>query len=346
MSPAVLALLLGAQAPAVDLDHFLREYIGLDASEIRDARAGRVVAKRLPSSDAREIAVFGIAKVSFPARFYREQFRDIERLKKNRSVPQVGRFGSPPSLRDLAGLSLPREDLEDLRKCRLHDCDLRLSADAIRAFHERIDWEQANALEEAEALFKEMLVDRARTYRQGGSRALEVYDDKQDVVPLREDFEAILSASSYLLDYVPELADMMRDYPQHELDGAEDFLYWSLEDIGLKPILSLTHAILYSWRHSGNEEELIIASKQLYASHYFDSSLGISALLEEEPSDAEPGRYLVYLNRTRSLDLGGFFGGMKRSLVAGKVLEGMEQNLVYVRARLEAFYRASESARR
>lgn len=342
MSSALFTLFLWAQSPVVDLDHFLGEYIGLDESEIQDVREGRIVAKPLPSSDGREIAVFGIAKVDFTAEFYREQFHDIERLKKNRSVPEVGRFGEPPALSDLDGLSVPQEDLEDLRRCRVDDCSLRLSAESIRQFRERIDWSSPDALDEAERLFKEMLVDRARAYLRGGSEALEAYDDKEDVVPLRKDFQAILQASSYLLDYVPELAEMLRHYPESKLDGTADFLYWSKEDIGLKPVISVTHAILYSWRHGPGEEELIIASKQLYASHYFDSSLGITAVLEVEEGTEEPNRYLVYLNRTRSLDLGGFFGGLKRSLVAGKVLDGLETNLLYTRARLEAFFRASQ----
>jgi hypothetical protein len=341
LSSTLLALLLWAQAPVVDLDHFLGQYIGLENDEIRDVRNGRIVAKRLPSSDGREIAVFGIAKVSFTADFYRSQFRHIETLKKNRAVPEVGRFGEPPTLSDLGGLHVPQKDLEDLRRCRPEDCDLRLSADAIRRFREGIDWESDDALDDAEVLFRQMLVERARAYRRGGSTALEAYDDKDDVVPLRDDFEAILSASAYLLDYVPELVEMMRRYPDSKLDGAEDFLYWSREDIGLKPVISVTHAILYSWRHGEGEEELIIASKQLYASHYFDSSLGLTAVLEVEDEGPETSRYLVYLNRTRSLDLGGFFGGVKRSLVAGKVLDGLKTNLLYTRARLQAIYRAS-----
>jgi len=335
-------MLLWAQAPVVDLDHFLGKYIGLDAREIRDVREGRIVTKRLPSSDGREIAVFGIAKVAFTAEFFRSRFRNIETFKKNRAVPEVGRFGEPPTMHDLDGLSVPRKDLSDLRRCRAEDCDLRLSSEAIRRFEERIDWASADALDEAELLFKEMLVERALAYQRGGSQALGAYDDKDDVMPLRADFETILSASAYLLNYVPELAGMLRDYPVTKLEGAEDFLYWSKEDIGLKPVISLTHAILDSWRHSEGEEELIIASKQVYASHYFDSSLGLTAVLEVEEEGSEPSRYLVYLNRSRSLSLGGFFGGMKRSLVAGKVMDGLKTNLLYTRARLQAIYRASQ----
>lgn len=339
-SVLLLAAALSTQAPIIDLDHFLGSYIDLDEDEIRSVREGRIVVKLLPSSDGREIAVFGIARVTFTAEFLRSQFRNIETFKKSHAVPEVGRFGEPPALHDLDGLSVPREDLEDLRRCRVGDCKLRLSSESIQEIRESIDWAQPDALDHAERLFKETLVRRALAYRQGGSRALAAYDDKDDVVPLRRDFEAILKASSYLLDYVPELVGMMDRYPETRLDRTEDFLYWSREDIGLKPVISLTHAILYSWSHGDGEEELIIASKQLYASHYFDSSLGLTALLEVEEGASAPERYLVYLNRSRSLDLGGFFGGLKRSVVSGRVLDGLRTNLLYTRARLEAIDRA------
>lgn len=342
MASLLLTAVLTAQAPTIDLPHFLGAYLELDEKEIRDALGGRIVTKLLPSGDGREVAVFGIAKVAFPASFLEAQFREIETFKKSHAVPEVGRFGEPPSVSDLSGLTLPREDLADLRDCRVGDCKVRLTSTYIERLRSEVDWSRDDAPARAEALFKEMLVERARAYREGGTAALEAYQDKENVVPLRRDFGAILSDSSYLLDYVPELADYLERFPEVRLSGASDLFYWSKEEFGLKPVVNLTRSVLYRWRHSGGEEELIIASKQLYASHYFDSSLGLTALLEVEP-DGEAGdgpeRYLVYLNRSRSLDLGGFFGGLKRSVVGGKVLDGLRKNLLQTRARLEAIHR-------
>jgi len=349
LSLAIFALFLSSQAPVIDLDHFLGSYIGLGSDEIRAVREGRIVAKLLPSSDNREIAAFGIAKVAFPAEFFRDQFRNIDTFKRSYSVPEVGRFGDPPHPGDLEALSVPREDIEDLRRCRPGDCKVRLSSDFIARLHQAVDWTLPDAPELAETFFKEMLVQRAVVYRRGGSRELEAYDDKEDVIPLRRDFEAILKASAYLLDYVPELADFLHNYPDDPDDGleeAESFLYWSKEDFGLKPVISLTHAVLYFWHHGEDEEELIVASKQVYASHYFDSSLGLTAVLEVEEGKEEPDRYLVYLNRSRSLDLGGFFGRVKRSVVAGRVRDGLTTNLLHTRARLDAIYRGTRRGSR
>lgn len=338
MSSLVAVLSLLAQAPVIDLDHFLGRHIGLDAVSIQAVKNGSIVTKRLPSDDGREIAVFGIARVAFPAEFLSSRFRNIELFKKSYAVPEVGRFGETPSLSDLAGLSVPRKDLEDLERCRIGACKLRLSSHYIQRFRDEVDWSHDDRLQQAELLFKEMLVERALVYQRGGSRALAAYEDKDAAVSLRQDFESILEASSYLLDYVPELASYLREYPNSKLEGTESILYWSKEDFGMKPVISVTHSVLYRWRH-GDEEELIIASKQVYASHYFDSSLGLTALLEVEEEGQSPARYLVYLNRSRSLDLGCFFGGLKRSIVSGKIVDGLEMNLLYTRARLQAIYR-------
>lgn len=80
----------------------------------------------------------------------------------------------------------------------------------------------------------------------------------------------------------------------------------------------------------------MIASKQIYASHYFDASLGLTFLLG---SDKAPIVYVMYLNRSRSDALRGGFSGLKRAIVESKMLQGMEENIKAMRQRLESLYK-------
>ncbi len=51
-----------------------------------------------------------------------------------------------------------------------------------------------------------------------------------------------------------------------------------------------------------------------------------------------PKTYLMYLNRTRANSLGGSFNGIKHHIIAGKMRDGLQQNLEAVRARLQGEY--------
>ena len=110
-----------------------------------------------------------------------------------------------------------------------------------------------------------------------------------------------------------------------------EFLYWSTESFGLKPVASITHVFIYV-----QPGRVVTASKQLYASHYFDASLGLAAALEDRSDPSTPGMFLVYLNRSRIDLLGGFFGGLRRAILRGRLRDGMRKNLAEVIRELES----------
>jgi len=110
-----------------------------------------------------------------------------------------------------------------------------------------------------------------------------------------------------------------------------EFLYWSTESFGLKPVASITHVFIYV-----QPGRVVTASKQLYASHYFDASLGLAAALEDRSDPSTPGMFLVYLNRSRIDLLGGFFGDLRRAILRGRLRDGMRKNLAEVIRELES----------
>ena len=58
-----------------------------------------------------------------------------------------------------------------------------------------------------------------------------------------------------------------------------------------------------------------VGSKQIYAMHYYDASLGLTLLV---PDPTEAATYVVYLNRSRIDLFDGLFGGVVRRIVAGR----------------------------
>ena len=101
-----------------------------------------------------------------------------------------------------------------------------------------------------------------------------------------------------------------------------------LKDFGLKPTVMITHAVGYRPEDTG---DAVIAWKQIYASHYFNGGLSITTYAKD--GDAS---YLVQLDRVRADSLGGMFGGVKRSKMAGAMKDDLHKFLQETRKSLQA----------
>jgi hypothetical protein len=55
-----------------------------------------------------------------------------------------------------------------------------------------------------------------------------------------------------------------------------------------------------------------------------------------DAEEAKPGMYLVYLNRSRIDLLGGFFGGLRRAILRGRLRDGVKKNVAEVARKLES----------
>ena len=288
-----------------------------------------------------EVAAFGMVSVQVPVEYFVERLRDIESFKRSPEVVEIGRFASSPRLEDLERLTIDPVDLAALERCRVGDCELKLTSEMI----ENIRREEPKDSVRIAALYRRMLVDYVRSYLKAGNAALATYHDKKSALRLGDEFRSLLEASPYLKEYVPDFRKHLEQFAEARLPDAEDFIYWSKEKFGLKPVVSITHVTIHR-PPRGDPWPILVASKQIYASHYFTSSLGLAAFFESPGSSSGCRAYLMYLNRSRA-DLlgGGMLGALKRAIVKRRVRSGLEKNLQLTRERLERDYRlAARSA--
>ncbi|MGE5816562.1 MAG: hypothetical protein ACM37Z_00960, partial [Deltaproteobacteria bacterium] len=281
-----------------------------------------------------EVAVFGVVLVKAPPDFFVERFRDIESYKKGTSVPLVKKFSAPPQLEDLDQLKVDKEDFDALKHCSIGNCDVKLSSAAIDRLRKEIDWNAPDAPEKVDKLARMSLLTYVKDYLAGGNLALSEYNDKKKPLRIVDQFDAILMASPYIYEYAPEFYVYLREYPGKLLDDAEDFIYWSKEKFGLKPVISVTHVSIYRRPGTGHT---LIASKQIYASHYFEASLGLTAVVVAQSE--EPNFYLLYLNRSRSDALHGGFSGLARGQVKRSARSGLRENMERIKLLIEKDYR-------
>jgi hypothetical protein len=306
--------------------------LGFSEGQLVLARNGRIVVRMLPTPDAREVAVAGVTRIAVTKEQFFEQYRAVERFKQHEAVLQLGRFSQPPQVSDMERLTFNPDMLADLRSCRPGRCKVKLPADWMARFREKVDWSSRTARSDAQALFRSILTAYAADYQANGAAALVEYRDKDAPVRLGEESTALIQRSPCLSAISPDFVRYLIAFPRVSLPVADSFIYRSQEDFGLKPVVSLTHVSVY--QDPAHPSVAVGASRQIYATHYFEASLGLTFAFDDGDA-ARPGIYLVYVNRTRADALKGSFGVVRRSVVYGRTKDGVEETLAALKRRLE-----------
>jgi hypothetical protein len=291
-------------------------------SELTALDQGETVVKLLPAQNKREIAMSGMVRLQVPAQMFLDSFRDNMTSKNNPAILEIGSFKDSPSLEDFQGLTIEERDIDDLRQCVRGDCQVKLSALMIERLQREVDWNAPDYRTQVTQLLKQMLVDYVHDYLARGNAALIAYDDKPGTV---------LAASSY--DPLAGTKQVGKNSSTSELALVQNALVWSKIKFGLKPVIAINHIMIYK-RAAQVGAEILVVSKQIYASHYFDASLALTAFLNV--SAPTPKSYLFYENRSRVDGLEGPFGKIKRGFIVQKAMGNLEGILVHSQKTLNA----------
>ena len=312
------------QTSFAEFQKILQEKANFEQTDFAALQFSQPIVRLAPVSDKREVAVSGVINISAGADEFLKSYRDSMRRKSNAAILEIGGFSKEPALTDLQDLTIDPGDIEDLKECVIGDCDVKLSAAMIERFRKEIDWESPDYQLKATNLFKQMLLEYVRDYRTRGEAALIEYNDKRDLVSLATGQRALAAASGYIND---ALADQ-----KSELRLVEDAIVWSKIKFGLKPVLAINHITIYR-RDRDVGPQVFIASKQIYANHYFNASHALTAFVSVPGAAA--AAYLVYENRSLADGLQGPFSRIKREVVEKKAVEGLRSILQHSKSSLE-----------
>lgn len=307
---------------------FLTPGISIDSADRGRLDAGKAVVKVLPSAN-RDLAVVAAMRINAPPDRLIAWTSEIAALQRGRYMPLVSRFSDPPRIEDLDALTLDDDDLSDLRSCRPGDCGIKLSVGEMTRLQQHVTgaphWELSVQHE-----FRRVVFDRVQAYRASGDFGLPpYYDDEVPVVPDVE-FASLMDELGLIPAHPRGLAEYLQLYPRLDYpDVVESFLYWATETLGVRPITSVTHVTLLRSDAPGWPPAVVV-SKQVFATHYRDGSLSISAI-----TGAGAGQYLVYANRSHVDVLQGLFGGLVRRIIERRVRDEAPAVLNTLRVRLE-----------
>ncbi len=313
-----------AQTSATDFQRILHDKAALEAADFAALEQGQTVVKLVPITDKREVAVSGLVSLSTsPDQFLRSYLDGLTR-QNNQTILEAGRFGSAPAVADLQQLTVEPSDIEDLKQCVVGDCEIKLSANMIERFRREVDWQSPDYQIKAAELLKQMLVEYVGDYLKRGSAALIEYNDKRDGIRLADEDQALITAPGYL-------TDLLRN-SQSAMHLVQEAIVWSKIKFGLKPVLVINHIKVYrDAREFG--PQVLVASKQIYANHYFNSSLALTGFVTV--AGATPAAYLVYENRSRTDGLQGAFSKFKRRVIENKAVDGLRSILEHTRLSLD-----------
>jgi len=313
---------------------FLAEEARATPSEREALLAGSPLVKLLDADPTKEVSVLGAVWVNAPRGMYIEQMKHIEQFERGSAFRVTKRISEPPNADDFAALTITDQDFEDLKDCKLGECVLKLDEDGLQTLRAEVDWRKPTAKADVIALFRRLALQYVNGYREGGNARLGVHRDKERPTFVANEFRSMIDRLPRLAAELPDITRYLLEYPNATLANSTDFLYWQETQFGLRPTVRISHLVIQE-----RPDQAVVASKMLYASHYFWTALELRVLLPDPGRG--PGFWLVTVNRSRSDGLSGFTGRVIRGRVRSAVEDGMRAALTATKKRLESLDQSS-----
>ena len=313
----------------------LADYGGL-AEEIFSGIKNDVIVEEAPvGNPAREIAIIAVLRMGVPKTFLMKQLHVSGVILLNNNAKRFGVFGNPPNSQDMIRFQFPKSDLDVMPGCKIGDCKIKLPGRAIQALEE-FDWSNKNSSEKINMHFRQGITAYAERYLKRGHTGLLTYADKKEPQPLTSAFKTIFSQFSYIHAYAPEFYRYLNHFPEDTLENTESYLYWSLDEFGLRPVTEITHVMIY---HSPSLKATLLAGKQIYASHYFGARFKFCVVISDNEGTDTPGVFLIWLDHSLFDQK---LGRVNRSFLSRTARKDVQARLRSMRSLLEAKFRTKE----
>lgn len=286
---------------------------------------GEAIGRVVKAKDDGDIGLFGAVRLPQSKEAFLVWYRS-EGFKQSEMIEAAGIFHNPAVPGDLDRFRFEPGELRKLQACKPGLCVSKLTDAEIAALGKDVNWAASDAVEQAAGLMRVLTADYVSGYQARGNAALGSYLDKGRPVDIWAAARTLASNFASLRELYPDLFERIEGKTRPG-GGEDDFIYWSRENygFGFKPTLSISHVIVRRAPHV-----VVIASKQLRASHYQDGSLGFT-IVADCPGG---GSYLAYASRSRFDLLRS--GGWKRAIAERRLPALTKREMERMRTRLAA----------
>jgi hypothetical protein len=318
----------GPSALPAPLDSYIKTYAKLTPEQQKQLLAGEPVTQLLEADPHSEVSIFGAVWINAPISRYVAAVKDIEQFEKGANFLVTKKISSPPRLEDFDKLTLPDDDVKDLKTCKVGDCEVKLSEDALTRIQKETDWSKPTSKADVERSIRKLALEYVNGYLEGGNAKLAEYRDSKRPTFVAKEFASMVDRMPSLTEYLPDLKRYLLEYPKVTLPNSESFLYWQDAKFGLKPTIRLNHFTI-----AEQPTHVDIVSKMLYSSHYFWTAIELRILIPDPARG--PGFWFANVNRSRSDGLSGFTGSLVRGKARGGAEKGMQAALTSTKAKME-----------
>jgi len=331
---------LAQQLPPT-LRQALAHHLSATQRQLKIVEGGGIVTYIVDTNSREDITLVGITRIWAPPTAFVAEYKNIARFEASSNVTATVKFSRPPQLSDLNKLNLSRQDADELKLCKPGSCGFKLGDSDIQRFRSSVNWTAPDYTDQATGSFRRFWLDYVIRYQESGNRALLVYHDTPQYSGIVDGLSDFLQSASMLPQFSQDLADWLLSYPQSAKLPSDEFLYWQSGAFGLKPVYRIAHVGVQRTTADFGDA-FVIASKMLYASHYFRSALEIRFVIPGQDQKVGGMHYLVTVQRSRVDGMGGFRGRIFRLVATQRARRALEAHLTEVKRKVETGFNAKK----
>jgi hypothetical protein len=341
LSPALLFCILYSAMTTLSaqtLPPRLRETLvaGLKASDeaLRTLEGGGVAAYAIDTGSPSRIKLVGVIRIWATPEAFVKNYRNIDAFESVPGVSVSRKLHVPPMVGDLDGIVLSAAETAELKACKPGNCAFKMDDDGLKQVRETVKWGAPDEAAEVSAAIRRLWLEKLKTYMAKGNAGLPVYHDSPDYSSVEESLNELLADSGALHEYAPQLNEYLLKYPRSRNRRTENFFYWQSGDFGLKTVHRVSHVAIQRTA-AKHGDAFVIASKMLFANHYFRSGLEFRYLIPGQDQKAGGMLYLVLVQSSEVDGMDGWQGRLLRPIVVSKSLTAMEKYLGAVKEKTE-----------
>ena len=325
----------GFSQTSAALQNYLSQTLGQSQDQIAAIRNGQPYATNLESRSPAEIFVFGVVYINADPESYVKFASDFNRLRKVPGYLAIRNISNPPQQWEFDGFSFDGDDIKALEECKPGKCGIQLPGATIEQLRQSVNWSAANVDDQVNNSVQKLAMQRIQLYQKEGSRPLgAVYNDKKQQVNVSDQFQYILSYTKALPVNLPDFYGYLLNYPNSKPANVESTFYWDSVKFGLKPTLRIVQVFTLKG-NTPQEPAFVIAEKQLYASHYFETALDLTFCISGTDNPKQKGFYLVQVMGSEQAGLTGFEGSIIRRVAVSHSVSDLQKSLASIKSTLE-----------
>ncbi len=296
----------------------------LSDSQKHKVLKGEVIKWTTTEASERELAL-GIAMLmKTPPQKASQLFRGAEGYKLIDSITDHGSISGKGMDADFANLVLePNGEKEagrylDAKPGENFNLD-KQEISAFQALKAQSKGGGANK-KSVEALVRKNFLARLQAYQAKGLAGVSPYErGTNEARSSNQEIRLSVAANKILETLYPKFNEVLHHYPNADMTGIEESFVWFNLQLFSRPLLVLTHRMLYK-----DGETYLASDRHFYASHEYNS---LQAVGGTWPKDG--GSLVVYLYRVSTDQVGGFGSSAKhpisRALMGPYVIELFEK---------------------